>query len=191
MITNFWDERGLIPPIDEKNPTSNNRSPYKITIFDFINIFGFSKKRLELLDSFLDFQKKLMDSGLLIHKQWLNGSCCENCEITRNRSPNDIDAVFFYSVNDVRLYEINIDYLSNELVKKTFKVDSYLICLPTRDVNIDTFCNLMDITAYWNSLWSHTRSGQWKGFIELDNFNIENYNKAKILITNKRSEING
>lgn len=93
MVTNIWDERGLIPPIDQQNPTSNNRSPYKITIFDFIDIFGFSQKRLELLDSFLDFQKKLLDSGLLIHKQWINGSFCEHCEMTRNRSPNDIDAV--------------------------------------------------------------------------------------------------
>lgn len=191
MVTNIWDERGLIPPIDQQNPTSNNRSPYKITIFDFIDIFGFSQKRLELLDSFLDFQKKLLDSGLLIHKQWINGSFCEHCEITRNRSPNDIDAVFFYTVNNEELYKININCLSNELVKKTFKVDSYLIYLPTGDTNIDTYCNFMNITAYWSSLWSHTRSGQWKGFIELDNFNIDNYNNAKLLITNKRSEING
>lgn len=126
-----------------------------------------------------------------IHKIWIDGSFCENCETLRKRPPNDIDAVIFYTVIDKNLLENNLYLISNKFeVKTEFKTDSYFLLIPPSYANLEYQYAFIEKIVYWSSLWSHTRDCDWKGFIELDNFDVDNYNTAKELIKNKRGEIN-
>ena len=47
--------------------------------------------------------------------------------------------------------------------KQTFKVDAYFVQL-----NLDDPEYLVEYSTYWYSLWSHRRTGLWKGFIRVD-----------------------
>lgn len=195
-MNKFLDERGLISPVDINHPMDrDNRSPYKLDITQFVDRFGKTVERLDLLDLFLDYRKTLHESGIFIYKQWVDGSFCEDCEKLRNRHPRDIDVVSFYSIFDENLFSQGSEKIEPDTAKKLFNVDSYFILIPTPSNNNDDYINnqllLISNTSYWYSAWSHTRNGEWKGFIELDKFSTDNYNKAKRLITNKRSEING
>lgn len=46
--------------------------------------------------------------------------------------------------------------------KNQYHIDAYFVSL---DTDADY---LVRSVAYWNSLWSHTRDGQWKGYLQID-----------------------
>jgi hypothetical protein len=47
--------------------------------------------------------------------------------------------------------------------KAAFHVDAYFVQL---DETLPE--SLVERSAYWYSLWSHRRSGEWKGYVQLD-----------------------
>ena len=40
---------------------------------------------------------------------------------------------------------------------------------------------LVRMAAYWSSLWSHTRQGQWKGYLEIDQSDGEDGEARNVL----------
>ncbi|PLP98905.1 hypothetical protein CYJ10_19160 [Cupriavidus pauculus] len=52
--------------------------------------------------------------------------------------------------------------LDQQFVKRHFMVDGYWV-----DSTI-SMRDLICLSTYWYSLWSHRRSLQWKGFLEID-----------------------
>jgi len=191
MASEIWDSRGLLPPFDTNGVKIENRSPYKTNIINFIDIFGFNAQRLDILDKFVDYTKIVKESGVQIHKIWIDGSFCEKCETLRKRPPNDIDAVILHTIIDENLLKNNLDLILNKnKVKTEFKTDSYFVLIPPSYANLEDQYAFIEKIVYWSSFWSHTRDNDWKGFIELDNFDGDNYNNAKELIKNKRGEIN-
>jgi hypothetical protein len=47
--------------------------------------------------------------------------------------------------------------------KDDYRVDAYFVQL-----NCESPEPLVQLSAYWYSLWSHRRNGLWKGFLQID-----------------------
>jgi hypothetical protein len=92
----LWTSAGLIPPIDTTRPTSRERSPYFVSLSDFVLRFGTSADRRRILDGFLRYRARLHAAGLVKGFQWLDGSFLENVERIESRPPKDLDVVRYY-----------------------------------------------------------------------------------------------
>lgn len=166
-----WNAQGVIPPINALNPTSAERSPYTVSLIDFVDQFSTSPERRNVLQGFLRYRAGLHGAGLTQGFQWLNGSFLEDVETLGGRAPRDLDVVTFYrlpagqSQQDVQLlapHLFPINRTAQEQLKANFHVDAYLVHLgmiPER---------LVERSAYWYSLWSHRRNQLWKGYVQIN-----------------------
>ncbi len=156
---------GLIPPIDESDPTSLARSPYEIDIIRFVTLFALSPVRVTILKGFLTFRHELYSVGILDGFQWIDGSFTENIELIERRSPNDVDVVTFFNYlnndSDEAIVGRNPIVFDHDHVKKTYLVDSFFQPLQVPGGQ------LVDMTGYWYSMWSHKRDSSWKGFLKI------------------------
>ena len=91
-----WTANGVIPPINPTAPTSAERSPYAVTLCDFVLRFATSPKRVQILDGFLRYRARLHAIGLRAGFQWLNGSFHENVEVNEGRDPNAFFSTSLY-----------------------------------------------------------------------------------------------
>lgn len=166
-----WNSLGLIPPINEQQPTSVERSPYVVSLTDFVLRFGQTQPRRTVLDGFLRYRAALHVAGLVSGFQWLDGSFLENVELLEARAPNDIDVVTFF---DLPVGKSQMDMLqqfpdlfpttrgAQQKLKETYCVDAYVEHLgkaPSR---------LVRQSSYWYSMWSHRRNQAWKGYVQID-----------------------
>lgn len=166
-----WNAQGVIPPINALNPTSAERSPYKVSLTDFILRFSLGPERRTVLDGFLRYRTALHGAGLTQGFQWLNGSFLEQVEVLESRAPKDIDVVTFYwlpagrSQRDLRSlapHVFPITSIERQQLKTNFHVDAYTVHLgmaPQR---------LVAQSIYWYSLSSHRRNQLWKGYVQID-----------------------
>lgn len=171
-----WNSQGFLPAImPGEAGHSLNRSPYTISCVELVERYGSSIKRLEILKGFLNYRKKLHDQGLVQGVQWLDGSFVENIEVLEGRAPNDIDVVTLANMpegeNQKNLFDKNHNLFIPNEVKQTYKVDGYFIFLEGQANQ-----NFIKQVTYWYSMWSHTRSEQWKGFLQL---NLNNSDDAQ------------
>ncbi|HHO8058170.1 TPA: hypothetical protein ACRX3G_002852 [Pseudomonas aeruginosa] len=162
----LWNAEGLIPPIDDSNPVSPQRSPYWLTLPDFVRLFATSVDRCDVLAGYLAHRGELHRIGLIDGFQWLNGSFSENIELIEGRSPRDVDVVTYCRQGDAFFDALEPDALKvvddHDWIKAWYKVDFYIQSLS------DAPEVLVQMSAYWYSMWSHRRSKQWKGFIAVD-----------------------
>lgn len=161
-----WNAEGLLPPIDEQNPTNSNRSPYETNTVQLIQRFATSVERCQILHGYLAHRAELHGMGMDAGFQWLNGSFSENIELIEQRPPGDMDVVTFTHRGD-EIFDVLTDeqirlLFDTAWIKDQFKVDFYIQSLQ------DDPENLVSMSAYWYSMWSHRRSMQWKGFLKLD-----------------------
>lgn len=159
-----WNPRGLLPPNDPLDPTGADRSPYPVSLLDVVMRFSTSADRRAILHGFLDFRAALHRMGLISGFQWLDGSFMEDIELLERRPPEDIDVVTFIDAPAAFVPAPPDDAaLRRHTAKSRFKVDSFLVELdatPPRDLTL--------LSAYWYSVWSHRRTAEWKGFLQLD-----------------------
>ena len=162
-----WNPQGVLPPINPATPASADRSPYTVSLTDLVLRFGTSLNRQTILTGFLSFRSALHAAGLLDGFQWVNGSFLEDIEITEARDPADIDIVTFFHL-PVGATQESLARASPRLfdpvhTKNDYHVDAYFVQL-----NGDAPEPLVRQSAYWYSMWSHRRSGQWKGYLQID-----------------------
>lgn len=158
-----WTAEGLLPPFTGGGAAARvGRSPYDATILEFATRFSCSLERARLLKGLLEYRIALLEAGITGF-QWINGSFTEDVEMVRRRPPNDIDVVTFFSVNGSQVSDSELArlLLDRDSLRERFSVDSYVVDL--RDPP-----NLIVASAsYWNSLWSHTKTGHsWKGYVQ-------------------------
>lgn len=163
-----WNSQGFLPAVlPGEQGHSLNRSPYAISCVELVRRFGSSVERLSILQGFLNYRKRLHGIGLVQGVQWLNGSFVENIEVLENRAPNDIDVVTFASMphgeTQKSLIAHNKEIFLPAQTKDAYKVDGYCIFLDGQASQV-----FIKQIAYWYSMWSHTRSKQWKGFLQLE-----------------------
>lgn len=166
-----WNSLGLIPPIDEQQPASAERSPYTVSLTDFVLRFGQTQPRGVVLDGFLKYRAALHAAGLVSGFQWVDGSFLENVEILETRAPNDIDVVTFFDLpagkSQMDIQQQFPDLFpttrgAHQKLKDTYCVDAYYEHLgkaPSR---------LVRQSSYWYSMWSHRRNQAWKGYVQID-----------------------
>ncbi|WP_309266609.1 DUF6932 family protein [Aeromonas salmonicida] len=159
-----WNAVGLLPPIDQTNPISPERSPYSVAILDVVMRFATSPERCRVLEGFLNYRAALHNMGLVRGFQWLDGSFTEQVETLERRSPRDIDVVTFLHIPEN--FEPSADQLQviqHDYAKANFLVDSYIVGLNELEPE-----DLVQQSAYWYSMWSHRRDSAWKGYLQID-----------------------
>ena len=167
----LWNALGVIPPIDEQQPVSAERSPYFVSLTDFVLRFGSTPERRVVLDGLMRYRTALHAVGLVTGFQWLDGSFLENVELLEARAPNDIDVVTFFDLPAGKT-QLNLQQQAPDLfpttrdahqkLKDSYCVDAYVEHLgkaPTR---------LVRQSSYWYSMWSHRRNQVWKGYVQID-----------------------
>ncbi len=161
-----WNNQGLIPPIDEGNPVSPDRSPYLVSLTDVVHRFATSLERITILDGLLRYRAALHATNLTTGFQWLDGSFLEHVELLEERPPHDIDVVTFYTLplnsTQQTLLQANPVLFQHHAVKDAYQVDGYLVSLQAAPHR------LVERSAYWYSMWSHRRSAAWKGYLQVD-----------------------
>lgn len=147
------------------------RSPYLSSMSEFVERFGTSPERREILRGLLDFRSHLRQSGFTEGFQWLDGSFVENCESVKGRAPGDVDVVSVLYRPDVHadddawgvFIEDRADTIfDSQHCKNTYRCDAYYI-----DLDVDPH-SVAEQTAYWFGLFSHQRDTfRWKGLVQI------------------------
>ena len=162
-----WDYAGVLPANDAEDPTSEVRSPFAVSLYDLVARFGNTEHRRRLLRGLLAYRAELHSAGLVRGFQWINGSFTENVEERDARPPNDIDVVTFLYIPDEYAGETfvrNFPFLFDKIgLKNDYSVDAYY-----SQLNQTTPEEIIKESTYWYSLWSHTRGGKWKGYLQID-----------------------
>lgn len=182
-----WNAQGNIPPINSIDQTSVERSPYNVSLTDFVLKFNTTPERLAILRGFMAYREKLHAVGLIQGVQWLDGSFLEDIENIEKRHPNDIDIVTFYSLpngkTQLDIYKIDPsifahDSNSKNRIKSTYHVDAYMV-----DLGMQPKLLLQEAT-YWYSIWSHRRNQMWKGYVQVDLIPTEDSGVLQMLAQN-------
>lgn len=162
-----WDRNGVLPPINTAQPTSMERSPYMVTLEEFVTRYSLTDDRIRIMNSFLQYRAALHGVGLSSGFQWVDGSFLENVEALEQRSPKDLDVVTFFRLPPGKT---QADVLQNgphlfdpTWVRRQFHVDGYFVSLDVGDPEY-----LVRGAAYWYSVWAHRRDHLWKGFVQID-----------------------
>lgn len=163
----IWNAQGVLPPINPATPTSVDRSPYSVSLTDLVLRFSNTTERNKILDGFLKFRSALHETGFIQGFQWVDGSFLENIEMIEKRPPFDIDVVTFFHLPKGQTQQTLVDtaprLFNPDHNKEDFHVDAYFVQL-----NVNKPEPLVGQSAYWNSLWSHRRNEQWKGYLQID-----------------------
>ncbi len=177
-----WTSEGVIPPVDAANPVSSNRSPYRVSLADLVLRFVTSQERTAILQGFLGYRSALHAVGITDGFQWIDGSFTEDIEKIGQRAPNDLDLVTFFKLpagvpnqsalveRDASLFPVGPAAASLQAdLKNRFRVDAYLIPMPSQPADLNRVDRLVEQTCYWYGMWSHQRGTQrWKGYLEID-----------------------
>jgi hypothetical protein len=166
-----WTAAGVIPPVSSVGPSSAERSPYLVSLSEFVLRFGLSPRRKQILNGFLQYRNRFHSAGVTEGFQWLDGSFLENIELTESRDPNDLDVVTFYSlptgVTQQQMLSLAPDLFPSSAIgraslKTSYFVDAYEVSLRLRT------SSLIQQSTYWYSMWSHRRDQSWKGYLQID-----------------------
>lgn len=161
-----FDTNSVLPPHLGDPRQADEISPYPCTALELCQAFATSADRVRILEGFLRLRTTLRQHGMTTGFQWIDGSFLEDIERTRNCSPADIDVVTFYWSPDPdftnKLISTFPDIVSRATIKANFSVDHFPI-----DVSYDPEVTV-EATRYWCGLFSHTRTGVWKGMLRID-----------------------
>lgn len=167
-----WNMAGYVPPIDTRSGndgTSCERSPYRVSMQDFVKRFGGNEERRKMLSGFLNLRSELYECGIIKGIQWIDGSFLEDVENTQGRYPKDIDVVTHAYLpdgkNQMELFHEKPNLFDQKKVKNDYYVDHYMFFIPCSPGSEFYF---MRQVSYWYSMWSHRRDGTWKGFAEIE-----------------------
>ena len=158
-----WNHDGVRPANDVDNPTSHERSPYVVSLVDLVTRFGNTEGRRRIM---IPFRRELHEAGLVDGFQWIDGSFVETVEAFQNRPPQDVDIVTFAHFPDGyserRLLDEYPRRFDGDNIREQFNVDSYFVFLDPASLR-----SVVDQSIYWYSVWSHTRTGDWKGYLQV------------------------
>lgn len=171
MVAHFrpipeWDRRGLLPAFMGNPTQATSHPPYLVPLTDFVQRFGSTARRRQILAGFLGYRAVLHNAGLVRGFQWVNGSFVANTSQTDNREPNDIDVVTFYHLPDgstqESLYAEFHPVFDDGAVLERYSTDASTICLDSGNMFY-----LLKTAAFWHAIWSHTAQGHRKGYVAL------------------------
>lgn len=180
-----WNAEGVLPPVNEDDPTGFDRAPYEVALAQVVERFATSVERCDILNGYLAHRAELHKMGIKTGFQWLDGSFTEDIEMLEHRPPRDIDVVTFTAADDAFFgnlgdHEINLLGGDRENLKKEFRIDFYIQSL------LDPAESLVAMTTYWYGMWSHRRTGQWKGFLKVDLSPAQDVDAENLLVARRQ-----
>lgn len=161
---------GILPPYLGPTPTDGAlMSPYETTLARIASKLCGSEERKEIFRGLLSYRRQLATIGFTVGFQWLSGSFIEDIENLETRHPKDVDVVTFChrptgSADDAdwrAFFMANTKLLAPSLVKPIYKCDAYFVDLNTIPENV------VNQARYWFGLFSHRRTGLWKGLLQV------------------------
>jgi hypothetical protein len=161
---------GVLPPYLGPTPTDGAlMSPFETTLTRIAGKLCGSNQRKEIFRGLLQYRQQLANLGFKVGFQWLSGSFMEDIENLETRHPQDVDLVTFShrpaAVADDTAWQAftvaNINLLLWQLVKPIYKCDAYFVDLNTIPANV------VNQARYWFGLFSHRRTGLWKGLLQV------------------------
>ncbi len=172
----------------------SEQAPYRVTMSEVVERFGFSLERIQILEGLLSYREK-MRSIHITGYQWLDGSFVEDCEQIRGRSPADIDIVTFayrpldqygnhLNIDDfLDICDANDDLFSPEKAKAAYMCDAYYV-----DFHQEPHL-LAGAVTYWCNLFSHSREHNlWKGILQVELRDVDD-SEAKAILHQKKAEL--
>lgn len=167
MIPN-WNNAAVLPPIRPDQPGhSPDRSPYRVSLVAVVERFATSPERIRILRGLIAYRAALEQTIIAGGFQWLDGSFMEHKEALVGKAPKDIDVVTFYQLPEDKgqddLFGAHSALFDHALVKEAYLVDGYThqIGLPLEAFDVRQI-------SYWYSMWSRSRIGTWKGFVQVE-----------------------
>lgn len=159
-----WNKDGVLPYTMERITFS----PYQMTSIEFVNRFGNTRARKEILKKWLRYRIAISDK-IQYGFEWVNGSFVENVEQTRPGPPNDIDVVDFVVLKEPLPAE------EHQWMKKCYGVDAFMVHLLSKEAItalssqdlFDWYNTIIQDIAQWNLQWGHTRKDVSKGFVKI------------------------
>ncbi|MCX7386615.1 MAG: hypothetical protein NTX48_08120 [Planctomycetales bacterium] len=160
-----FDHNLVLPPHLGDPTLANHLSPYQCTTLDLCERLGTTPERRRILGGFLSFRERLQTEGLMTGFQWLDGSFLEDIELRDGRPPRDLDVVTVYWGYDLAFQTALLskfpEVANPVLAKAKYSLDHYPFDAGYRpEVTLEK-------TRYWISLFSHNRSGVWKGMLRI------------------------
>jgi hypothetical protein len=177
MIPAF-SSSNVLPPFISSPANNRDISPYESSLIEFIDRFATSANRIKIIHGLLEYRVNMKTKGITNGFQWIDGSFVENVEITRKRSPGDIDIVTFafrplhlMNSTDWNNFQGKCpDIFKSSLTKVNYLCDAYYI-----DLNANPLL-IVDYTRYWYGLFSHQKvTALWKGMVQIPLSEDENY----------------
>ena len=169
MIPPF-NPSGVLPPYVGKDATVRALvSSYDVTASELVGRFATSPERVAVLTGLLTYRAQLHAIGIVRGYQWLDGSFVEDVETLEGRPPGDVDVVTFASrpmgATDAlawaAFFQAHINCFNPKFLKANLKCEAYYVDLDRRPDLI------VSDTQYWCGLFSHRRTGLWKGMLRL------------------------
>jgi hypothetical protein len=144
-------------------------SPYETTLPRIAGKLCGSNERKEIFRGLLNYRRELSNLGFTEGFQWLSGSFMEDIETLEKRHPNDVDLVTFChrpaTAKDDAAWRAfsaaNSGLLRSQFVKPVYKCDAFFVDLDTVPKNV------VNSSRYWFGLFSHRRTGIWKGLLQI------------------------
>ena len=162
-----WTPHGVLPPVGPDPAAHDYRSPYPVSLVDFVMRFGNTPARRNIVSGFLNFRAALASVGLVSGFQWIDGSFLEHIEVTGRRNPHDIDVVTFFHLPKDQTQKTLLErepWLNNlQEIMSRYSVHAFYVPL-----NTDEVTSVIAQATYWNNLWSNRRDGRWKGYVQID-----------------------
>ena len=160
-----FDHNLVLPPHTGDPRDPSDLSPYPCTSLELCRRFATSPQRRTILRRFLEFRKRIHECGITRGLQWLGGSFLEDVETREGRPPNDLDVVTLYWGYDLSFQrQVNgvfPEFADRELAKAGFRLDHFPFDV---DYSPET---TVDMVRYWIQLFSHNRTGVWKGMVSV------------------------
>ena len=162
-----WNIQSVLPPVRPGVAGHDpDRSPYAATMTEIVDRFATSPARIAILRGLLSYRAAFMHAGAVQGFQWLDGSFMEEKEVLESCAPNDVDSVTFFQlpagVDELGFLSGNPGLFDHDAVKTNFLVDGYPFVLGGTLTAAE-----VRLVSYWYSMWSHRRTGLWKGFLEV------------------------
>jgi hypothetical protein len=169
-----FDVRDLLPPFIGINATTQERSPYLVTMSEFAGAMGTTAERRQLLRNLIAYRAMLAQAGYVSGVQFVDGSFVENVEVAENRPPRDIDIFSIVNMQPSYRGDLQIwgpsefpfwrnEVANHALNKQRFALDTYALLFEELQP-----MGLIQGVIYWYGLFSHQRGTlAWKGFVAL------------------------
>lgn len=65
---------GILPPFTGDPTDGATMSPFKVTVLEFVASFALTRQRVQILEGFLEFRRRIHELGITRGVQWIDGS---------------------------------------------------------------------------------------------------------------------